>query len=33
MEPKERIGELTRLLNQAGYQYYVLDNPQMQDFE
>ena len=33
MEPKERIGELTRLLNQAGYQYYVLDDPQMQDFE
>ena len=33
MEPKERIGELTRLLNQAGYQDYVLDDPQMQDFE
>lgn len=33
MEPKERIGELTRLLNQASYQYYVLDDPQMQDFE
>ena len=33
MEPKERIGELTCLLNQAGYQYYVLDDPQMQDFE
>ena len=33
MEPKERIGELSRLLNQAGYQYYVLDDPQMQDFE
>ena len=33
MEPKERIGELTRLLNQAGYQYYVLDDPQIQDFE
>lgn len=33
MEPKERIGKLTRLLNQAGYQYYVLDDPQMQDFE
>ena len=33
MEPKERIRELTTLLNEAGYRYYVLDDPTMQDFE
>ena len=33
MEPKERIRELTALLNEAGYRYYVLDDPTMQDFE
>ena len=33
MEPKERIQELTKLLNEAGYRYYVLDDPTMQDFE
>ena len=33
MNPKERIGELTALLTEANYRYYVLDNPQMQDFE
>lgn len=33
MEPKERIGDLTRLLNEAGYRYYVLDDPTMPDFE
>ena len=33
MEPKERIAELTRLLNEAGYRYYVLDDPTMPDFE
>ena len=33
MEPKERILELTRLLNEAGYRYYVLDDPTIQDFE
>ncbi|MBR4016814.1 MAG: NAD-dependent DNA ligase LigA, partial [Oscillospiraceae bacterium] len=30
---KDRILELTKLLNQANHQYYVLDNPQMPDFE
>ncbi len=30
---KERILELTEQLNRANYQYYVLDNPQMPDFE
>ncbi len=30
---KERIDELTQLLNQANYEYYVLDNPTMPDFE
>ena len=33
MEIKERIAELTRILNDANYRYYVLDNPQMLDFE
>lgn len=33
MEPKERILELTALLKEAGYRYYVLDNPTMPDFE
>lgn len=33
MEAKQRIQELTALLNEANYRYYVLDNPSMQDFE
>ena len=33
MEPKKRIEELTQLLTEANYRYYVLDNPRMQDFE
>ncbi len=33
MEAKKRIDELTRILNEANYQYYVLDNPTMLDFE
>lgn len=33
MNAKERIESLTKLLNEANYQYYVLDNPQMLDFE
>lgn len=33
MNPKERIEELTALLTQANYRYYVLDDPTMQDFE
>ena len=33
METRNRIEELTQLLNQANYQYYVLDDPQMHDFE
>ena len=33
MEPKQRIQELTELLSQANYQYYVLDAPTMPDFE
>ena len=33
MEAKERIEELTRILNDANYQYYVLDDPKMHDFE
>jgi len=30
---KDRILELTKLLNEANYQYYVLDDPKMPDFE
>ncbi|MBQ4641370.1 MAG: NAD-dependent DNA ligase LigA [Oscillospiraceae bacterium] len=33
MEIKQRIEQLTAQLNQANYQYYVLDDPQMPDFE
>ena len=33
MNPKERIEELTKLLVDANYRYYVLDAPTMQDFE
>ena len=33
MEPKERIEALTALLKDAGYRYYVLDDPTMPDFE
>lgn len=33
MNPKDRIEELTSLLTQANYRYYVLDDPTMPDFE
>ena len=33
MNFKERMIELTDRLNEANYQYYVLDNPKMLDFE
>ena len=33
MEPKERIDQLTDQLKEAGYRYYVLDDPTMEDFE
>ncbi len=33
MEDKQRIEELSELLRQANYRYYVLDDPTMQDFE
>ncbi|MDD5864438.1 MAG: NAD-dependent DNA ligase LigA [Firmicutes bacterium] len=33
MEAKERIDELTDQLKDAGYRYYVLDDPTMEDFE
>ena len=33
MEAKERIRELTDLLNDANTKYYVLDAPEMADFE
>ena len=33
MNPKERIKELSDILKEANYRYYVLDDPQMPDFE
>lgn len=33
MSAQKRIEELTALLNDANYRYYVLDNPSMLDFE
>ena len=33
MNAKNRIIELTSLLTEANYRYYVLDDPKMQDFE
>ncbi len=33
MNPKEKIQQLTELLSDANYKYYVLDNPTMPDFE
>lgn len=33
MDIKERILELTKRLNEANYRYYVLDDPDMPDFE
>lgn len=33
MDPKKRIDELTALLSEANYRYYVLDDPTMADFE
>ena len=33
MDPRERIAQLSQLLTEAGYQYYVLDDPKMPDFE
>ena len=33
MQAKERIAFLTNQLNDANYRYYVLDDPQMPDFE
>ncbi len=33
MDYKQRIETLTRLLNKCAYEYYVLDNPTISDFE
>ncbi len=33
MDPKQRVAQLREILTQANYQYYVLDQPSMQDFE
>ena len=33
MDHKKRIEELTAILVEANYRYYVLDDPKMHDFE
>jgi len=33
MTPKERVSEITKLLEQYNYEYYVLDNPSVPDSE
>lgn len=33
MEAKQRMSELSKILTEANYRYYVLDNPTMLDFE
>ena len=33
MNPKERVKELSEILKEANYRYYVLDDPTMPDFE
>lgn len=33
MDPKKRMDDLCAILNDANYRYYVLDDPQMPDFE
>jgi hypothetical protein len=33
MDARERVEELNRLLTEANYRYYVLDDPTMPDFE
>ena len=33
MDSRERVAELTQLLTEANYRYYVLDDPTMPDFE
>lgn len=33
MEAKDRIEELIKILNHANYRYYVMDDPQMADYE
>ncbi len=33
MNPKERMKQLVDILNEANYEYYILDNPKLSDFE
>lgn len=33
MDPKKRMDELTAILTEANYRYYILDNPELPDFE
>ena len=33
MNARERIEQLTAILTEANYRYYVLDDPTLQDFE
>ena len=32
-QARERVEQLTSQLNEASYQYYVLDRPEISDFE
>ena len=33
MDPKEEVLQLTKTLNEANYRYYVLDDPELPDYE
>ena len=33
MDARERVAQLNKLLTEANYRYYVLDDPTMPDFE
>ena len=33
MEPRERVKQITELLEKYNYEYYVLDNPSVSDAE
>ena len=33
MNPREEIAHLTEVLERANHQYYVLDAPEMEDYE
>ncbi len=33
MDAKKRVAELKEILNKASYEYYVMDNPTLEDYE